>query len=172
MAHLEQSLPSPPDILWSASLLVLKAHNEVAGGKRRFAARPPEREATIYRIPKGCNDFTFHVSSLNHFSARLNTESGRLARGSRATGSSDSQPPLPAPLTSFQDADTFYYVYRGRHGETPFAPGYYLMCFQHGRSSHSARGHFILSIPECWAKVSPPYNSTTARPLGVGATFP
>jgi hypothetical protein len=46
---------------------------------------------------------------------------------------------IPAPVASFQDAGTLYYVYRGRHGEAPFAPGYYIMFLRNLRSEHSAR---------------------------------
>ena len=43
-------------------------------------------------------------------------------------------------------------VYRGRRGETPLAPGYYIMCLRHGRRVPSVWGHIIVSIHECWAK--------------------
>jgi hypothetical protein len=43
-------------------------------------------------------------------------------------------------------------AYRGRRGEAPLAPGYYIMYLRHGRRALCVRRQFIINTRECWVK--------------------
>jgi hypothetical protein len=63
MVRLQRCLVSQPNMPRLARLFVLKARNEVAGGKRRFAVPPPECVAKMIRVPKGREELMIGVAT-------------------------------------------------------------------------------------------------------------